>query len=84
MHTTFRVLTEYQVTRLFQERLQAWKHAVVYLEDYIIATEKTHHTHGKEYEKILKVQLLPLRLGDLVVLTIHSECIASTKRRSSF
>jgi hypothetical protein len=41
---------------LFAERLQAWKHAVAYLQDYITATEKTHHAHGKEYERILKVQ----------------------------
>jgi len=35
--------------------LQAWKHAVAYLEDYVTATEKTHHAHGKEYERVLKV-----------------------------
>jgi hypothetical protein len=35
--------------------LQAWKHAVGYLEDYITATEKTNHAHGKEYERVLKV-----------------------------
>jgi hypothetical protein len=40
---------------LFAERLQAWKHAVAYLEDYVTATEKTHHAHGKEYERVLKV-----------------------------
>jgi hypothetical protein len=44
------------VTKLFGERLQAWKHATAYLEDYITATEKTHHAHGKEYERILKVR----------------------------
>ena len=44
-----------QVTKLFAERLQAWKHAVGYLEDYITATEKTNHAHGKEYERVLKV-----------------------------
>jgi hypothetical protein len=43
-----------QVTRLFGERLAAWKHAVGYLEDYITATEKVQHAHGKEYEKVLK------------------------------
>lgn len=48
-------LTKTQVTRLFAERLQAWKHAVGYLEDYITATEKTNHAHGKEYERVLKV-----------------------------
>lgn len=44
-----------EVTRLFAERLQAWKHAVGYLEDYVTATEKTQHAHGKEYERVLKV-----------------------------
>jgi hypothetical protein len=37
------------------ERLQAWKHAVGYLEDYVGATEKVHRAHAKEYEKVLKV-----------------------------
>jgi len=45
-----------EVTKLFQERLQAWKHAIAYLEDYITATEKLQHAHGKEYEKVLKVR----------------------------
>jgi hypothetical protein len=44
-----------QVTKLFSERLQAYKHAVAYLEDYVGATEKTNHAHGKEYERVLKV-----------------------------
>lgn len=43
------------MTKLFAERLQAWKHAVAYLEDYVTATEKTNHAHGKEYERVLKV-----------------------------
>lgn len=43
-----------EVTKLFAERLQAWKHACAYLEDYITATEKVNHAHGKEYEKVLK------------------------------
>lgn len=43
------------MTRLFSERLSAWKHAVEYLGDYITATEKVQHAHGKEYEKVLKV-----------------------------
>ncbi|KAF2870328.1 hypothetical protein BDV95DRAFT_608330 [Massariosphaeria phaeospora] len=50
-----------EVTRLFSERLAAWKHAVGYLEDYIEATEKTNHAHGKEYEKILKTVKDPLK-----------------------
>jgi glycyl-tRNA synthetase beta subunit len=44
-----------EVTKLFHERLQAWKHACGYLEDYVSATEKMQHTHAKEYEKVLKV-----------------------------
>jgi hypothetical protein len=44
------------VTKLFSERLQAWKHAVAYIEDYVTATEKLQHAHGKEYEKVLKVR----------------------------
>jgi hypothetical protein len=52
-----------EVTKLFAERLQAWKHAVAYLEDYITATEKTQHAHGKEYERVLRVSCagFPLR-----------------------
>jgi len=52
-----------EVTRLFHERLQAWKHACGYLEDYITATEKIQHTHGKEYEKVLKTVSSPLKEG---------------------
>lgn len=52
-----------EVTRLFVERLQAWKHAVGYLEDYVTATEKTHHAHGKEYERVLKTVKDPLKEG---------------------
>ncbi|CBX99000.1 hypothetical protein IAQ61_001277 [Plenodomus lingam] len=52
-----------EVTKLFAERLQAWKHAVSYLEDYITATEKTNHAHGKEYERVLKTVKDPLKEG---------------------
>lgn len=52
-----------EVTKLFAERLQAWKHAVGYLEDYITATEKTNHAHGKEYERVLKTVKDPLKEG---------------------
>jgi len=52
-----------EVTKLFAERLQAWKHATSYLQDYITATEKTHHAHGKEYERILKTVKDPLKEG---------------------
>jgi hypothetical protein len=53
-----------QVTRLFSERLRAWKHACGYLEDYVKATEKMQHAHGKEYEKVLKTVSSPLKEGD--------------------
>ena len=43
------------MTKLFQERLQAWKHACGYLEEYITATEKLQLNQAKEYEKVLKV-----------------------------
>ncbi|KAI5866161.1 hypothetical protein GGS23DRAFT_371631 [Durotheca rogersii] len=48
---------------LLTERLQAWKHAVVYLEEYVGATEKAHRAHSKEYEKVLKTISHPLREG---------------------
>ncbi|PNS21910.1 Phosphatidylinositol 4,5-bisphosphate-binding protein SLM2 [Sphaceloma murrayae] len=52
-----------EVTKLFLERLQAWKHACGYLEDYIEATEKLQHHHGKEYERVLKTVSNPLKEG---------------------
>ncbi|KAK3078053.1 hypothetical protein LTS18_008555, partial [Coniosporium uncinatum] len=52
-----------EVTKLFEERLSAWKHAVAYLEDYVEATEKMQHAHGKEYEKVLKTVSHPLKEG---------------------
>ncbi|KAI9870239.1 MAG: hypothetical protein M1830_004492 [Pleopsidium flavum] len=48
---------------LLLERLQAWKHACGYLENYISATEKIHKAHAKEYEKVLKTVSDPLREG---------------------
>ncbi|KAI1079925.1 PH domain-containing protein [Whalleya microplaca] len=48
---------------LLTERLQAWKHAVGYLEDYIGAVEKIHKAHSKEYEKVLKTISHPLKEG---------------------
>lgn len=44
-----------QTAGLLAERLQAWKHAVGYLEDYMEAMEKIHGKHAKEYERALKV-----------------------------
>ncbi|KAI9666023.1 MAG: hypothetical protein M1821_003958 [Bathelium mastoideum] len=52
-----------EVTRLFNERLQAWKHACGYLEDYIQAQEKLQNAHGKEYEKLVKTVSNPLKEG---------------------
>ncbi|TKA27341.1 hypothetical protein B0A50_04952 [Salinomyces thailandicus] len=52
-----------EVTRLFHERLQAWKHACGYLEDYVTATEKMQQSHGKEYEKVLKTVSNSLKEG---------------------
>jgi hypothetical protein len=52
-----------ETTKLFHERLQAWKHACAYLEDYVIATEKMHTHTSKEYEKVLKTVNSPLKEG---------------------
>lgn len=52
-----------QVTKLFHERLSAWKHAVGQLGDYVEATEKMQHAHGKEYEKVMKTVSHPLKHG---------------------
>ncbi|KAF4624324.1 hypothetical protein G7Y89_g13848 [Cudoniella acicularis] len=48
---------------LLAERLQAWKHCVGYLEDYVSATEKVERAHAKEYEKVLKTINNPLKEG---------------------
>ncbi|KAI1326788.1 PH domain-containing protein [Xylariaceae sp. FL0255] len=48
---------------LLTERLQAWKHACGYLEEYVTATEKVHKQHSKEYEKVLKTISQPLKEG---------------------
>lgn len=53
-----------EVTKLFHERLQAWKHACGYLEDYVSSTEKMQVAHGKEYEKVLKTVSNPLKEGN--------------------
>jgi hypothetical protein len=42
-------------TGLLLERLEAWKHMVAYLEEYIGAVGKGQHSEAKEQEKILKV-----------------------------
>jgi hypothetical protein len=45
-----------KTSELLAERLQAWKHAVGYIENYVSATEKLEKAHAKEYEKVLKVR----------------------------
>src|ERR1700759_4646507 len=52
-----------ETTKLFGERLQAWKHACAYLEDYVTATEKMHTHNSKEYERVLKTVNSPLKEG---------------------
>ena len=51
-------LNVFQTAGLLQERLQAWKHACGYVENYIQATEKFEKAHAKEYEKVLKVRVI--------------------------
>ncbi|KLU88623.1 PH domain-containing protein [Magnaporthiopsis poae ATCC 64411] len=48
---------------LLAERLQSWKHAVGYLEEFMTAVEKVHRVQAKEYEKILKTIHKPLKEG---------------------
>jgi hypothetical protein len=55
---------------LLAERLQAWKHAVGYLEDYVSATEKVEKAHAKEYEKVLKVGKRSFQCANMVLMGI--------------
>ena len=48
---------------LLLERLQAYKHACGYLENYIAETEKVQRAQAKEYDKVLKTVSNPLREG---------------------
>ncbi|KAF7507923.1 hypothetical protein GJ744_009957 [Endocarpon pusillum] len=48
---------------LLLERLQAWKHMVSYLEEYIGAVGKGQHSEAKEQERILKTLSKPLKQG---------------------
>jgi hypothetical protein len=57
---------------LFVERLQAWKHAVGYLEAYVESTEKVHKELSKEYEKVLKVGFAFYPISELKVLLTTS------------
>lgn len=52
-----------EVTKLFHERLQAWKHACGYFEDYIEATSKMYSSASKDYDKVLKTVSNPLKEG---------------------
>lgn len=52
-----------ETTKLFHERLQAWKHACGYLEDYIKATEKSESDASKDLDKVLKTVSNPLKEG---------------------
>jgi hypothetical protein len=45
------------------ERLQAWKHACGYLENYVTATEKMLKEHSKDYSKVIKSISDPLKEG---------------------
>lgn len=57
---------------LFVERLQAWKHAIGYLEAYVESTEKVHKELAKEYEKVLKVGFVSCSISGLQVILITS------------
>ena len=77
--TFLQTLIGIQTSKILLERLQAYKHAVSYLEDYISTTDKMQKTHAKEYEKILKVSPQPSSLGSLAIpsvatLTIFRQC----------
>ena len=50
-------------TGVLLERLQAWKHACGYLENYVTATEKVNKAHAKEYDRVLKTISDPLKEG---------------------
>jgi hypothetical protein len=73
-----------EVTKLFHERLQAWKHACGYLEDYVSATEKMQHAHAKEYEKVLKVSPhFSHALQRDTILTIHGRLFRIPSRKAT-
>lgn len=48
---------------LLEERLQAWKHMVAYLEDYVKAVAKDQKQQAKDSDKILKTLNNPLKEG---------------------
>ncbi|KAF3917793.1 hypothetical protein ABW20_dc0103867 [Dactylellina cionopaga] len=52
------------VAVLLLERIDAWKHACGYLEDYVEATALLHKSLSKDYDKVLKTVNEPLREGN--------------------
>lgn len=52
-----------EVATLLLERLDAWKHACGYLEEYVEATAHLHKGLSKDYEKVFKTVNEPLREG---------------------
>ncbi|KAF2857394.1 hypothetical protein K470DRAFT_260872 [Piedraia hortae CBS 480.64] len=52
------------VSKLLVERLLAWRHVSLTLEDYVSGIEKAHSAHGHSYEKALKALSHPLREGE--------------------
>lgn len=50
-----------EVTNLFNQRLQAYKHTCAYLEDYVKAVEKVHKDNHKEFEKVVKTVSHPIK-----------------------
>jgi predicted TPR repeat methyltransferase len=61
-----------QTAGLLAQRLQAWKHAVGYLEEYMEAVEKIHRAQAKEYERVLKVRPSS-HSGEGTVLTLVAD-----------
>ncbi|KAK6526999.1 hypothetical protein TWF281_010195 [Arthrobotrys megalospora] len=52
------------VAALLLERLDAWKHACGYLEEYVEATAALHKALSNNYDKVLKTVNEPLREGN--------------------
>ncbi|KAI2114565.1 hypothetical protein LOZ42_003672 [Ophidiomyces ophidiicola] len=52
-----------KTTSILVERLQAWKHMVASLENYMNTTHKVQKAQAKEFEKILKTVSEPLKEG---------------------
>ena len=74
---------------LLLERLQAYKHACGYLENYFTETEKVHKAHAKEYGKQWQTSSILIgRYPIITTLTIPREMpqdrVQSSERRSPF